>query len=268
MSYIRLDWTKRGYFFDPSPLPSLSSAWQRWGEILTACRIGDFSRTPELLDLLHPRTDDVLSRACGVLLGDAGSSAAMQKVASFVRTSFANLQPFGLDNALVITDALSTDGCLDFTEEILETFDWNLAGADSSIIALNLSRMLETRWDFVAECPRDTREFVAYRELVLDRVAELKKKYGTGNRVFMAAPADPRRTAQLLLDNLGSSDFEEAAQTLLRRRFEAATGIDCSDFFAGGLFQPLTAAVMLESFLSSSAAYEAGAKYFFGHRVP
>ena len=268
MNYIRLDWTERGYFFDSTQLASCSPRWRRWGEILTACRAGNFSSTPELLELLQPRTEDVLSRACGVLLGDAGSSAAMQRVASFVRTSFASCQPFGLDNALVITDALSTDGSLDFAGEILEAFEWNLAGEDSAIIALHLSRMLEPRWDFIAESPRDKREFGAYRELVLDRVAELKKNCGATTHMLMAAPADPRTTARMLLDNLGSSDFEEAAQVQLRRRFEATTGIDCSAFFTEGVFQPLTAAVILEEFLCSPVTYEAGAKYFFGHRVP
>jgi hypothetical protein len=56
----------------------------------------------------------------------------------------------------------------------------------------------------------------------------------------------------------------------LRHRFEAATGTDCGSFFKDGRLQPLAAAVVVEEFLNSpsSGTYQAGARYFFRHRVP
>jgi hypothetical protein len=76
--------------------------------------------------------------------------------------------------------------------------------------------------------------------------------------------------ARLLLRNLGTSHFEEATQWLLRRRFEASTGINCTSFFKEERFQPLTAAAVLEEFLSSSEAtkFVRSHKYFFGWPVP
>lgn len=233
-----------------------------------ACRAGDFSGTVELLELMEPRTDDMLSRACGLLLGDAGTSLAIRQVADFVRARFAALDPFGLDNALAIADALSTDGNLNFVTDILETLEWNLASDDSLIIALHLSRMLEPRWGLIAEKPTEQDDFRAYRELVSENVDTFRNKFGATARIFMAQPSNPYTTARLIIGHQGSTDFEEAAQVQLRRRFEAETGIDCTAFFSEGLFQPLHAATITESFLQDNKPYEAGAKYFFGHRVP
>ena len=56
----------------------------------------------------------------------------------------------------------------------------------------------------------------------------------------------------------------------LREKFEACTGIDCSDFYDDGDFQPLTAAARLEAWLESDQPnkYLPGERYFFGHRIP
>lgn len=78
------------------------------------------------------------------------------------------------------------------------------------------------------------------------------------------------RTAQLLLTHLGDSHFEHASQRLMRRRFEASTGIDCTAFFKNGIFQALSAARVLEDYLGSaeSARSRPGRKEFFGWPVP
>ncbi|NVB40421.1 hypothetical protein G6O69_21455 [Pseudenhygromyxa sp. WMMC2535] len=59
----------------------------------------------------------------------------------------------------------------------------------------------------------------------------------------------------------------------VRRRFEAATGIDCRAMFdpkVKGRWRPLQAAAIAERFLASPEAerYEDGVRYFFGHRIP
>lgn len=56
----------------------------------------------------------------------------------------------------------------------------------------------------------------------------------------------------------------------LRRRFEPATGVDCSEIFANDSFDPLAAAAIAEEFLDGDAAarFEDGVRYFFGHRIP
>jgi hypothetical protein len=57
---------------------------------------------------------------------------------------------------------------------------------------------------------------------------------------------------------------------VLRHRFDASTGINCSRFFKQRKLQPLAATAILEEFLESSEVekYVEGVRYFFGHRVP
>ncbi|NJK31974.1 MAG: hypothetical protein HC927_05885 [Deltaproteobacteria bacterium] len=59
-------------------------------------------------------------------------------------------------------------------------------------------------------------------------------------------------------------------RVFFRRRFEASTGIDCSEFYSDGEFFPLVAAARLEAWIDSPEAdrYEPGVRYFFGHRIP
>ena len=56
----------------------------------------------------------------------------------------------------------------------------------------------------------------------------------------------------------------------LRRKFEAATGNNCTAFYKNGFFEPLVASAILEEFLQSSQVekYIEGVRYFFGHRIP
>ncbi len=154
---------------------------------------------------------------------------------------------------------------------MLLVFEWNLGVPDSRIFALLLSRMLETKWGPLAQCPRREEEFPEYRSKVLERMRELTLELGSEQAyVFMGRSLDVPEIAHLLLQNLGKSHFEEASQWLLRRRFEASTGINCTSFFKEDSFQPLTAAVVLEKFLSSidKTKFLLGRKYFLGWPVP
>ena len=78
------------------------------GDIFRQCRAGDFSGTVELLELMEPRTDDMLSSMRPPVKTLAPAAYGKSPILS--ELSFAALDPFGLDNALAIADALSTDG--------------------------------------------------------------------------------------------------------------------------------------------------------------
>ena len=55
-----------------------------------------------------------------------------------------------------------------------------------------------------------------------------------------------------------------------RHKFEANTGIDCSDFFVDLKRQYLSMQATLEDFLESGpdTRFDPGVRYFFGHRIP
>ncbi|WP_163866641.1 hypothetical protein [Myxococcus eversor] len=68
------------------------------------------------------------------------------------------------------------------------------------------------------------------------------------------------------------SDFEITQTPLtvvLREKFEATTGLDCSAFFRAGNFVQGEAIHMMEKFLASPKAndFKPGARYFFAHPV-
>lgn len=271
MSGIQLDWRRSGYFFDTELGDVGSREWQQWTRIFNHVKHGDFSSTPDLVDIFFRTENYRLRDACCKLLGDAGSTEAIRKAVRLLRDRFADLYPIGADQSLDLAGALSIHGQLLFVPEILLLFEWNLGLSDSRIFALLLSRMLEMNWGPLAQCPQTEEEFPEYRNKVLGRTRELAQCLGSEQAyVFMGQALDVPELARLLLRNLGNSHFEEANQWLLRRRFEASTGINCTSFFKEARFQPLTAAVILEDFLSSDGAkqFVPGHKYFFGWPVP
>ncbi|WP_342376379.1 hypothetical protein NVS55_34510 [Myxococcus stipitatus] len=271
MNGIRLDWKRDGYFFERDALKSAPGPWQQWAYILDQAVQGNFQDTTGLLEVYFSTENRLLRDACCRLLGDAGSTEAIQKWVAHLRTRFANFDPVGGDTALDLSNSLAVHGQLLFVPEVLRLLEWNMGVPDSRIFPLHLSLMLEERWGPIAEYPSTDEAFPAYKAQVMGRVLELSQGLGSEQaHVFMGRVSHVPDIARLLLENLGSSHFEEASQWLLRRRFEASTGINCSSFFKDGRFQPLTAAAVLEEFLSSdeAARFVPGRKYFFGRWVP
>jgi hypothetical protein len=271
MTNVHLDWRRGGYFFDVGILKACPKEWQHWAHIFDRAKHGDFSDTPSLLDIFFNTENYLLRTACRHLLGDAGSTDAINKAAMLVRKRFADLEPIGGDEALDLASALAFHGQLVFVRDILLIFEWNLSASDSRIFTLLLSQMLEPKWGPLTQQPRREEEFVKYRDRVTNRAQELALNLGSEQAyVFMGQELHVPDIARLLLKNLGNSHFEEASHWLFRHRFEASTGINCTTFFKEDKFQPLTAAAALEEFLSSSEVkrFVPGHKYFFGWQVP
>jgi hypothetical protein len=271
MGGIRLDWRRGGYFFDSGLLKTESRDWLHWARIFDRAKHGDFTGTSSLLDIFFDTKDYLLRDACCKLLGDAGSTEAIRKTATLLRNRFADLDPIGGDRALDLANVLGAHGQLLFVPELLLLFEWNLSLSDSQIFALLLSQMFETEWGPLSQCPRSEEEFPEYRNKVMDRTRALAQNLGSEQAyVFMGLALNVPGIARLLLQNLGNSHFEQASQWILRRRFEASTGINCTSFFKEDRFQSLTAAAVLEEFLSSfdMTKFVLGHKYFFGWPVP
>lgn len=271
MSGFRLDWNRGGYFFDDKALQSASPPWQQWIRILEQAKQGDFEETPRLLDVFLSTQNRLLRNVCFQLLGDAGSTEAILNAVAYLRTRFANAEPVGGDDALELSNALAIHGQLLFVPDILRLFEWDIWGPDSPIFAHHLSLMLEAKWGPIAECPSSDEEFALYTSHVLGRVDEISKSLDSEHtHVFRGHVSHVPEVARLLLGSFGTSHFEKASQSLMRRRFEASTGINCTSFYREGQFQPLAAAAVLEEFLSSAdaAKFVPGRKYFFGRLVP
>ena len=89
---------------------------------------------------------------------------------------------------------------------------------------------------------------------------------GADTLVFQGEQFGVIKFTRFLLDRIRRPYF----RSVLRHKFEALTGVDCTAFYKNGIFQPLSAAAVIEEFLDSPAAgaYEPGVRYFFGHRIP
>lgn len=90
--------------------------------------------------------------------------------------------------------------------------------------------------------------------------------------IWAGAITDVRAFAEHFLRMISAETFTLIQTPLtvpLREKFEASSGVDCSDFYRDGIFHQLTAVATLESFLDSTIPnrFETGQRYFFGHRI-
>lgn len=112
--------------------------------------------------------------------------------------------------------------------------------------------------------PDDPEEF---RDRVFECYRQMVQRLGSEKAlVFGGQLYSVVRLAKCILETVRQPHF----QSYLRRRFEAATGIDCSSWYKNQSLQPLAVTAMIEEFLESpeAATYEDGVRYFFGHRIP
>ncbi|WP_143140851.1 hypothetical protein [Nannocystis exedens] len=243
--------------------------WRILRERFARARRGEFAALDDLLDL-YPRLKgpDTRMFACN-LLGDAGTDEQLEAVESFVLDDVKYIE-----TVCELCHSLGLWGRLSAVEAILTAYDRNFPGQCAEGLPAYLTTMLEPEFGAAADYPRkDTLEaFLAYetgvRDLWQRRLVELG---GPKAYAFFGGPFSVRRVAERFLELLGTSSYENMMKPYLRQRFEASTGIDCSDFFEkNGDLKPLTAAARLEAWLASDAPdrFEPGERYFFGHKIP
>ena len=140
---------------------------------------------------------------------------------------------------------------------------------DAELLAFSISDILEAEPGpvFLAELPDHE-----YRESVLEIYGRLCDALGSSEvAVRHGRPFSVLSTARHLLAMLTSPELDAEDVPEERMYFEAATGVDCRDFFdEAHELRPLAAASIVEEFLGSpeAARYEDGVRYFFGHRIP
>lgn len=243
--------------------------WRLLRERFARARRGEFTALDDLL-ALYPHLKDYGTRYFATcLLGDAGTDEQLEAVEAFI---FENV--LDINNVCELCHSLGLWGRLSAVEAILWAYDRHSNGQCGEGLPAYLTTMLEPEFGAAADYPRDdtVEAFEAYekglRELYDRRLAELG---GPKAYAFYGGPFSVRRVAERFLELLGNSAYENMMKPYLRQRFEACTGIDCSDFFEpNGDLKPLTAAARLEAWLESDAPdrFEPGERYFFGHKIP
>lgn len=268
---IMVDWRSRGYFAYPEHAPQASGAagnllpqaahWPQWLEALHRARAGDFSPIPQLLDIIPSDTHPVTRRLSAELLGDAGPDSCIDGAAD--RTAQ------GLDDDFEVTlswcRVLMRRAKLADIAFVLDAFERVADIQDAGIIPILISDCLDSNSEL--SDPDEFDSLQGYKESVQRRCHELAEQLGTDQAlVVYGGPFGVVRLAELILVRLREPDFPED----LRRRFETATGIDCSSFYLDRQFQPLRAAALIEAFLEDPGItrFRDGERYFFGHLIP
>ncbi|MCG6577016.1 hypothetical protein EGM97_20160 [Pseudomonas sp. AF32] len=265
-----VDWQGRGYFAYPDVvtmppgrevgrLPQEGDYFQ-WLEALRRAKLGDFSLLPGLVELGSGDTHPVNRRLCAELLGDAGPTSTVDSLATRLAS-----EEVGLELTLAWGAVLTRRGKLADMPIVLAAFERVATISDAEILPVHLSGCLETGYELCDHQDYDSLE--SYRNAVLNRCAELAGRFGTDQVcVDGGEPLSVIGLAQRILRRLREPCFPFE----LRRRFECATGIDCSSFYHDRVFRPMQASALLEAFLEDPHAsrFESGVRYFFGHRIP
>jgi hypothetical protein len=234
--------------------------WTTWLNTFDRARRGDFAGVPGLVEVHRESGNWILRSMCADLLGDAGTPNSFAAVRADLPTA---------DNIITTIDhcdALAWWGKLSALPLVLQTYLSIRHFNDADIIPVRLSDALEANPGPIAD-PMQFKTPDAYADHVTKRCDELREQFGGDEVVlFKGQPFSVTSLARITLASITDHTFDYP----LRRKFEASTGIDCSSFYLDKQFQPLSAAAILEEFLESPAAeeYEAGVRYFFGHRIP
>jgi hypothetical protein len=298
-----IDFRFRGYFTPAfwSPQPEEDDERPEWDIVrpcFQAARAGRFEELERLLDLVFPPpglTFDLLDpqtgftpmrfglveQAARFLLGDAGTDAQLEAINARVAETPDNF--FDSVHVARLCDCLAVWGRLSAAKTIYQNYDGCVigygrgyglvVGDDAKGHPGYLTTMLEPEWGPVADLPHgDTiADFEAYHQRFLGVYEQVLAKIGDEKAIVaFGEPFGVRQLAERFLDHLGSSNYDKMMRPFFRRRFEASTGIDCSDFYVDRDSEPLVIAARLEAWLDSpeSQRYEVGARYFFGHRIP
>lgn len=265
-----LDWEGDGYFGVPQPSPRdvfpervSAQPWTAFALAVARAKTGDFGFVSRLLEVMDENVDPFVEAQVTQVLADAAPDAVVNEIARRLDGKSTDLYGhFVFDYA----EVLGVRGRLSDVPILVEAYASKNYLRDADIIPVQLSDMLDEQTSPIAT-PRDLPSIDAYRELVCGRQQELASKLGRQDLlVYRGQEYSVERLARTALLDARSGRFDSDQ----RRRFEAATGIQCSSFYRKGRLQPLRAAAVLEEFIESGAhaRFRPGQRYFFGHPIP
>ena len=291
-------WSKLGFFHAVPPPVDLLSAkaldpenpWLFLASAIEHAKGGDHSLIPRLRQWFSRGEEGHLDRICILLTGDAGREADLRALNPLMRQGPDTLRTYACEGA-------AQAGYLWQVPDMLEA--WSLVSnvADHQTIGYAIAALLEAPGGPIAEeagssnVDPDTvaktenpklRELLQrivetqtsppeFEVLVRDKLTELREQFGTDQVVIWQGERfNVHRLAEKLYALVTGPEMPSISFIPERHKFEAATGINCSDFFREDRFQPLAAAEIFETFLEVYAAnaYSDGVRYFFGHRIP
>jgi len=266
-------WKERGYSYSGSPDLDLlapgalgcTDPWLRLAAVLERSKRGDRSQVSALADLVSDENiDPTLASGILDLIADVGARSELELLARFMID--------GADFLKVeAASAARWAGVLWLIPYMAEVIVSTPRRSDRDTVEAAISALLDPligdnlAFFDCSDSPRD------YAERVTRRVDELASHAGTDEAaVFAGELIDMRKLILYMQERLKTPTSDLWGDfLLLRHKFEAYTGADCSRFYRNGDFRPLSARVVVEDFIKVNPELKCkvGHRYFFMHEV-
>lgn len=265
-----IDRLGRGFFGIEEPDPGTvfpdrpeHDPWLAWRVALYEAKRGSFANMPALLRLYDPAGDPRFNDQLLVLIGEAGFGRCFVSICQELESPS---NPIDYEVGMNLCHALSIRGLLADVPLMLQVYLRHAEVDDAEIIPVWINSLLSSIGGRFSE-PRDFASLHDYEDAVMVCQQDLARSLG-GEKVLVLGGErfGVVTLAERILELLRRPYFPPD----LRRRFEAATGIDCTAFYRDRVLQPLAAADIVEGFLEGPDAvrFRSGVRYFFGHPVP
>jgi hypothetical protein len=284
-------WSARGYFYaeappldllDPTTLQA-QDPWVAMAAVLEHAKRGDHSRITFLKPVFHELPQSI------ALVGDAGTEADLRALADLMSNESPDVRATACEAAMMAgrlwlvpfmldayRRATSTGNRESIGYAISDLLDEQSFGEIAALVAspsepvVKASEVRHPLLRALAEQQaRRPADEPTFEPAVEARYSALRTQLGGDHvSIWRGRPFSARDLATHLLSLVRGSRRAES-YFVLRHKFEAATGIDCTAFFKDTILQPPAVTAILEDFLASGRAdaFRAGERYFFGHLI-
>lgn len=263
-------WDSLGYFYrtdfgrSANQLAPSSNIWIQLDSLIELATQGSFDRVPEAFALLEYNTQSWLfSSACAVFIGDACPTAELR---SYVDQRMLGLPELSVVGAVELARTLASTTALWSVPYLLALSEAFQDETEGDVIPILLSELLEPTYSWLADGPRGQPNF---RQRAMNTYEEKASLFGTTDvTLFLGEILGTQRIAKELLRVAELIPVPSVRLQVLRHRFEASTGVNCSGFFTNGQPMPDRIEQIVKRFLSSATKVrEDGRRHFFGHFV-
>ena len=231
LSAAIIDWEAAGYYGFPQEaaqkrvsLSRFPESYRRWIVVFQQATQGEFELLPSLIEEYKQSSQDyIIEHLCATLLGDAGTSFCLKQITDNIIEEKTRRYELIID----FCDALFERGRLADIPLMLAAYEKYSSIDEVGIIPCFISELLEYPVGDLTD-PSNYASVTEYHNAVLGRQRKLVDYFGDdqvlifGGKRFGVVPF-----AEMLIERF----HHPHVQTFWRRKFEASTGINCTDFY-------------------------------------
>lgn len=268
-------WKGRGYHYShAAPLAMLSAGeppdddpWAALAWVLERAKQADFGHVSKLRRLiLDERNAPTLVSACLGLTADTGLDGDLDFLAELMIDGPDHLR-------IEASFAAHWSGVMWLVPFMLEARRALSRRADRESIEANISDLLDPIDAAEPQFYDSGLSEDEYANAVGARLHQLRCICGNDKAsISGGASVDMNLQVALMKKSLEPRDAKDWVDwgnfLIWRRKFEVYSGVDCSAFYRGGIFQPRAAEVILNRYSAAPVEFAVGKRYFFGHLVP